>query len=100
MPSFDTNAAFSTTLEQSKELANTLFKKFVNQAVGDTQGFLQNSKEGIARAGDPFFGILEEALGIADRLVHEFLEEGVGEFLALFKSCRKGCVGVKAGHSG
>jgi len=51
MASFDTNAAVSITLEKSKELANTLFKKFVNQAVGDTQDFLQRSKDGITRAG-------------------------------------------------
>jgi len=51
MPSFDTNAVVSTTLEKSKELANTLFTKFVNQAVGDTQDFLQRSKDGVARAG-------------------------------------------------
>jgi hypothetical protein len=51
MPSFNTDAALSTTLEKSKELANTLFKKFVNQAVSDTKSFLQSSKEGIARAG-------------------------------------------------
>lgn len=51
MPSFDTNAAISTTLEKSKELASTLFKKFVNQAVGDTQDFLRRSKDGVARAG-------------------------------------------------
>ena len=51
MASFDTNAAVSITLEKSKELANTLFKKFVNQAVADTHDFLQSSKDGITRAG-------------------------------------------------
>jgi hypothetical protein len=51
MPSFDTNAAVTTTLDKSKELANTLFKKFLNQAVSDTQDFLQSSRDGITRAG-------------------------------------------------
>jgi hypothetical protein len=51
MPSFDTNAAISTTLEKSKDLANILFKKFVNEATGDTQAFLGASKDGVARAG-------------------------------------------------
>lgn len=51
MPSFDTNAAISTTLDKSKELAGTLFKKFANQAANDTQDFLERSKDGVARAG-------------------------------------------------
>ncbi|MBA3833144.1 MAG: hypothetical protein H0X34_14870 [Chthoniobacterales bacterium] len=51
MPSFDTNAAISTTLDKSKELAGILFKKFVNQAVDDTENFLRRSKDGVARAG-------------------------------------------------
>ena len=51
MPSFDTNAVLSTTLNKSKELAGTLFKKFADQAIGDTQDFLQRSKDGVARAG-------------------------------------------------
>lgn len=51
MPSFDTNTAISTTLNKSKDLASTLFKKFANQAVSDTQDFLARSKDGVARAG-------------------------------------------------
>lgn len=51
MPSFDTAAALKTTLDQSKELAKTLFKKFANQATQDTADFLERSREGIKRAG-------------------------------------------------
>jgi hypothetical protein len=46
----DTNAILQTTLEKSKELAATLFKRFTEQAVSDTNDFLQRSKEGVARA--------------------------------------------------
>jgi hypothetical protein len=46
----NTDAIIQTTLEKSKELAATLFKKFTEQAVSDTKDFLQRSREGVARA--------------------------------------------------
>jgi hypothetical protein len=46
----NTDAILQTTLEKSKELAATLFKKFTEQAVSDTKDFLQRSREGVARA--------------------------------------------------
>jgi hypothetical protein len=46
----NTDAILQTTLEKSKELAAILFKRFTQQAVSDTQNFLQRSKDGIARA--------------------------------------------------
>src|SRR5260221_14523753 len=46
----NTDAILQTTLEKSKELAETLFKKFTDQAVSDNDNFLQRSKAGIARA--------------------------------------------------
>jgi hypothetical protein len=46
----NTDAILQTTLEKSKELAQTLFKKFTDQAVSDTKDFLQRSKGGIDRA--------------------------------------------------
>ncbi len=46
----NTDAILETTLDKSKELAATLFKKFTEQAVSDTNDFLQRSKDGIARA--------------------------------------------------
>ncbi|MEP6670050.1 MAG: hypothetical protein ABJF10_12900 [Chthoniobacter sp.] len=51
MPSFDTNTAIQTTLDQSKELAKTLFKQFADQATQDTKDFLNRSKDGVERAG-------------------------------------------------
>jgi hypothetical protein len=51
MPSFDTNTAISSTLDQSKDLAKTLFKKFTDQATNDTTDFLARSRKGIERAG-------------------------------------------------
>lgn len=50
----DTNAILHTTLEKSKELAATLFKRFTEQAVSDTNDFLQRSKEGVGRAAALF----------------------------------------------
>ena len=50
MASFDLDAVFATTLDQSKGLAKTLFKKFADQAANDTRDFLDRSREGIARA--------------------------------------------------
>jgi hypothetical protein len=46
----NTDAILQTTLEKSKALAETLFKKFTDQAVSDTKDFLQRSKAGIDRA--------------------------------------------------
>jgi hypothetical protein len=46
----DTDAIIQTTLQQSKALAVTLFAGFSGQALSDAQTFLQNSKDGIARA--------------------------------------------------
>ena len=48
--SINTEAVLQTTLDKSKELADTLFKRFTEQAVSDTQAFLQRSKLSIARA--------------------------------------------------
>jgi hypothetical protein len=48
--SINTDAILQTTLEKSKELAATLFKKFTEQAVSDTEEFLQRSREGVDRA--------------------------------------------------
>lgn len=46
----NTDAILQTTLAKSKELAAILFKKFAEQAVNDTEDFLQRSKDGVARA--------------------------------------------------
>lgn len=46
----NTDAIIQTTLEESKALAATLFKKFTDQAVSDTEDFLQRSRDGVARA--------------------------------------------------
>jgi hypothetical protein len=46
----NTNAIIQTTLEESKALAATLFKKFTDQAVSDMEEFLQRSRDGVARA--------------------------------------------------
>lgn len=51
MPSFDTDAAVTATLAKSKELAATLFKKFIKQATDDTDAFLKSARAGIERAG-------------------------------------------------
>jgi hypothetical protein len=48
--SINTNAIFQTTLDQSKQLAATLFKRFTDQAVSDTEDFLRRSKAGVERA--------------------------------------------------
>jgi hypothetical protein len=48
--SINTNAILETTLDKSKELAATLFKRFTEQAVNDTEHFLQQSKAGVDRA--------------------------------------------------
>ena len=50
--SINTNAILQTTLDKSKELAATLFKRFTQQAVSDTQDFLQRSKAGVDRAAE------------------------------------------------
>jgi len=44
------DAILQTTVQQSKALAETLFRKFAEQAVNDTKDFLQRSKDGVARA--------------------------------------------------
>jgi hypothetical protein len=51
MPGFDTDAFTSESLSKSKDLAATLFKKYVTQAESDTSDFLQRSKDGVTRAG-------------------------------------------------
>lgn len=51
MPSFDADAALAATLAQSKDLAATLFKKYVKQATADTEAFLNSARVGIERAG-------------------------------------------------
>lgn len=50
MADLDIDAILETTLEGSKALAKTLFKKYVAQATEDTKGFLRRAKAGIARA--------------------------------------------------
>jgi hypothetical protein len=54
MATIDLDTAFKTTVDQSKGLAKTLFKKFADQATNDTRDFLQRSREGIARAAALF----------------------------------------------
>src|SRR5436190_12706259 len=51
MPSFDADTALKTTLEQSTDLAKTLFKKYADQATKDTKDFLERSRKGVERAG-------------------------------------------------
>jgi hypothetical protein len=46
----NTNAILQTTLDKSKELAATIFKKSTEQAVSDTEDFLQRSKAGVDHA--------------------------------------------------
>jgi hypothetical protein len=46
----NTDAVLQTTLDKSKELAATLFGRFTEEAVSDTQAFLQRSQGGIVRA--------------------------------------------------
>ena len=46
----DIDSILKTTLDSSKELGKTLFKKYATQAATDARAFLQSSRDGIARA--------------------------------------------------
>ena len=50
MASFDFDAIFESTLNDSRKLGKTLFKNFAEQAAADARAFLQFAREGIHRA--------------------------------------------------
>jgi len=54
MASIDVNAIVQTTLNQSKDLAQTLFRNYAGQAEQDVKDFLQKSQAGIQRATELF----------------------------------------------
>ena len=46
----DIDSILNDSLEQSRALAETLFKRFANQAAEDTREFFENSRESLERA--------------------------------------------------